>query len=215
MKTGLIISGWAHGLQAIRPIGNALSDRFEVKLLTGTEVLKAQSIPDADFIVTGSMGGLLAMQYLPSSCRKLVLISSTARFCTTENYPCGTPEKILKRMIVQLKRNPETVLNEFYKNVHHPHEFHTFEGVNEPLDDLVAGLEYLLESDVREKVPQINIPVQLFHGSQDRIIPPGASEWLQANLANSTLSVYNDGHGLAAHRFSEMLDEINLFLKDG
>ncbi|QBG48394.1 hypothetical protein EGM51_13690 [Verrucomicrobia bacterium S94] len=215
MKTVLVISGWAHGIEAIRPIGNALRDLFEVQLLTGTEVLKMRRIPNADYIVTGSMGGLLALEHLPTGCRKLVLISSTARFCTAADYSCGTHEKILKRMIVQLKRNPETVLNEFYKNVHHPHPYRACTGVTEPLDDLVAGLEYLLASDVREKVPQIGIPVKLFHGSRDRIIPPGAAEWLQANLADSTLSVYNDGHGLAAHHFPEMMHEIKPFLTDG
>ncbi|MDZ8118068.1 alpha/beta fold hydrolase [Pontiella agarivorans] len=212
MKTVIVISGWAHGLDAIRPIGNALRDQFEVELMTGTQVLKNRKIPDTDVIVTGSMGGLLAMELLPETCKKLVLISSTAKFCAAEDYPCGTHEKILKRMIVQLKRKPEAVLSEFFRNVHHPYEFHTFEGVNEPLEDLVAGLEYLQKSDVREKVPTLGIPVQLFHGSQDRIIPPGAAQWLADHLPNSDLTVYEDGHGLAAHHFQDMMTGIREFL---
>ncbi len=212
MKSVLIISGWAHGLEAVRPLGDALSDLFEVQLLSGNQVLQEQHIPEADYIVTGSMGGLLAIEHLPPSCRKLVLISSTARFCAADGYPCGTHEKILKRMIAQLKRQPEAVLREFYKNVHFPNPALK----TDPecgLDDLAAGLEYLLESDVRARVPAVHIPVQLFHGSQDRIIPLGAAERLAAGLTDSRLTVYDDGHGLAAHHFAPMMQAIRGFLQ--
>ena len=212
MKTSIvIISGWAHGIEAIRPMGDALSGQFDVQLLTGNQVLKEQQIPDADFIITGSMGGLLAMELLPESCQKLVLISSTAKFCSGEDYACGTREKILKRMILMLKRNPIPVLSEFYKNVHHPHRALKTAPECSP-NDLAAGLEYLLESDVRSSVPTLGIPIHLFHGSEDRIIPVGAAEWLNEQLPDSRLTVYEDGHGLAAHHFTPMMQEIRSFL---
>lgn len=213
MQSVLIISGWAHGIEAVRPMGDALADDFDVQLMTGSQVLKEQTIPDADFIVTGSMGGLLAMELLPKSCQKLVLISSTAKFCAGEDYPCGTPERILKRMILMLKRNPEAVLQNFYHNTHYPNIFHTFKGVVEPLESLVAGLEYLLTSDVRTTVPALGIPTLLLHGAQDRIIPVGAAEWMNENLPDSRLKVFEDGgHALPAHHFSEVMKEIRDFL---
>lgn len=210
--TVLIISGWAHGIEAIRPLGDALADRFDVQLLTGSQVLKEQKIPDADYIITGSMGGLLAMERLPASCQKLILISSTAKFCAAEDYPCGTHEKILRRMILQLKRNPEIVLTEFYTNVHHPHPAISTDPECSH-EELIAGLEYLLTSDVRKKVPNIDIPVLLLHGTQDRIIPPSAADWLHTHLPNSQLNTFsNDGHGLLAHHFDEATAEIIRFL---
>jgi pimeloyl-[acyl-carrier protein] methyl ester esterase len=218
MKTVLIISGWAHGIEAIQPMGDALSDLFDVQLMTGSQVLKEQSIPDCDYIVTGSMGGLLAIEYLPESCKKLVLISSTAKFCATEDYSCGTHEKILKRMILQLKRNPEAVLNEFFKNVHFPSRESraaiAARNVNiEELDDLVAGLEYLLNSDIRTKVPTLGIPVQIFHGLEDRIIPVEAAEWLHENVPDSQLKIYEGhGHALPAHQFGAIISAVSSFL---
>ncbi len=208
----LIISGWAHGLDAIRPMGDALAGRFHVRLLTGAQVLNEQRIPDADYIVTGSMGGLLAIEHLPAACKKLVLISSTAKFCAAEDYPCGTPEKILKRMILMFKRSPEAVLREFYKNVHAPHPaLQTDPGCSHA--ELVAGLEYLQASDVRNKIPAIEIPVLILHGAQDRIIPPAAAEWLHAHLPDSWLRIFDDdGHALPAHHFNEMMDTIAQFL---
>ena len=208
----LLISGWAHGLDAIRPMGDALAERFDVQLLSGAQVLKEWHIPETDYLVTGSMGGLLALELLPQSCKKLVLISSTAKFCASEGYPSGTHEKILKRMILQLKRNPEAVLAEFYKNVHHPHPaLKTDPGAS--LEELVEGLEYLLASDVRERVPSIDIPVLLLHGAEDRIIPPSAAERLHDHLPDSRLQVFeNGGHALPAHHFGEVMDEISRFL---
>lgn len=212
MKKLLIISGWAHGLEAIRPMGDALADSFDVQLITGAQVLKDQHIPDADLILTGSMGGLLAMELLPDACKKLVLISSTAKFCAAANYPRGTHEKILKRMILQLKRSPDTVLEQFYKNVHHPHPALKTDPEC-PLDELVAGLEYLLASDVRGNVPTIGIPVLILHGTKDRIIPPAAAEWLHANLPDSELEMISgDGHALPAHHFNDVIARIRDFL---
>jgi pimeloyl-[acyl-carrier protein] methyl ester esterase len=213
----LIISGWAHGLEAIKPMGDALADRFEVKLLTGAHVLSEQTIPRADYIVTGSMGGLLAMELLPEYCKKLVLISSTAKFCAGEDYPSGTPEKVLRRMILQLKRNPDAVLEEFFKNVHYPHrQSRQAQQLQRNEDeDLVAGLEYLRSSDVRARVPEIKIPVLLLHGENDRIIPPTASEWLHGNLSDSRLKIYkNDGHALPAHHFGEVMKAVSEFLSN-
>ena len=116
-------------------------------------------------------------------------------------------------MILQLKRNPEAVLQDFFRNVHHPNMCHTCASVTEPPETLVAGLEYLLASDAREKVPGIGIPVLLLHGTDDRIIPPSAAEWLHAHLPNSQLKIFeNDGHALPAHRFEEVMNEISHFL---
>ncbi len=214
MKPSLLfITGWAHGPDTLQPLGDALADRFDVQLLTGAQVLNDQRIPDADCIIAHSMGGLLAMERLPKRCKKLVLTSSTAKFCAGEDYPCGTPEKILRHMIRQLKRNPEAVLADFFRNTHYPNVSHTCAGVNYPLSTLEKGLEYLLASDARSVVPSIKIPVLLLHGTADRIIPPSASEWLHAHLPDSQLSIFEQaGHALPSHPFDEVMDEISCFL---
>ena len=220
MDSVLVISGWAHGIDAIKPMGDALAEGFDVHLMTGSEVLKTRQVPDADYIITGSMGGLLAMELLPESCKKLVLISSTTKFCAGAGYPCGTPEKVLRRMILQLKRDPEAVLDEFFRNVHFPFResrqaMSMRKNAQFDVNDLAAGLEYLLGSDVRNKVPGIDIPVLLLHGSKDRIIPSTAAEWLHAHLPESRLRIFeNGGHALTAHSFGEVMQAMRLFLAE-
>jgi len=214
----LLITGWAHGPEAVTPLAEALSGKFDVQVLTGAEVLMKRTIPDADCIVTGSMGGMLAMELLPESCKRLVLISSTAKFCSAENYPCGTPDRVLRRMITQLQRDPATVLDDFLRNVHYPRR-ESRQAIamrkDRPfkIDELAAGLEYLLNADLREQVGDIEIPVLLLHGTEDRIIPPTASEWLHERLSTSELKIIaNGGHALPAHHQQEVLASLNRFL---
>lgn len=217
----LLITGWAHGPETMRPMADKLASGYEVQIRTATQILNEQHIPAADYIIAHSMGGLLAMEFLPERCKKLVLISSTAKFCAGEGFDCGTPVKILRRMILQLRRNPESVVEEFFRNTNYPNTCHTCAsvthtcaGVNEPLDSLVEGLEYLRASDVREKVPSLGIPVLLLHGAADRIIPPSAAEWLHTHLPDSQLRIFENGsHTLPAYHFVGVMDEISRFLQ--
>jgi pimeloyl-[acyl-carrier protein] methyl ester esterase len=211
----LMITGWAYGTDAMQPLADALSLCFHVRILTGAQVLSDRSIPPADCIVTGSMGGLLALELLPDECRRLVLISSTAKFCCAPDYPFGPPERVLRRMIRQLQRRPKAVLEEFFKNVHHPHPCITTPASTIPfaVEVLVQGLEYLRNTDVRDRLSAIGIPVMLLHGAEDRIIPRAAAEWLHRNLPDSRLRIFeNHGHALLAHQFDEVKDEILPFL---
>ena len=121
-------------------------------------------------------------------------------------------------MIMQLKRNPEAVLDEFFKNVHFPFRESRAAIAARKTDktdpgELVKGLEYLLHSDVRDKVPDIQIPVLLLHGTEDRIIPSGAAEWLHRHLPQSDLKIIEgDGHALPAHHFETVMKSMAEFL---
>ncbi len=221
MKPSLLfITGWAHEPKTLQPMADKLVADYKVQIRTATQILNEHHIPDTDYIIAHSMGGLLAMELLPKRCKKLVLISSTAKFCAGEGYNCGTPEKILRRMILQFRRNPEAVVEEFFRNVNHPNECHTCAsvthtcaGVRESLNSLVEGLEYLQASDVRNRVPTLGIPALLLHGVDDCIIPPAAAEWLHTHLPDSQLKlVKNGGHALPTHHFAKVMDEISRFL---
>jgi pimeloyl-[acyl-carrier protein] methyl ester esterase len=216
--TLLLITGWAHGREAMQPVADVLTAQYDIDILTGAEVLTAHSIPETDYIITGSMGGLLALEQLPERCKKLVLLSSSAKFCSDEDYRCGTPEKVLRHMIIQLKRHPQAVLTEFFKNAHYPDEYNRANDYPIPsateLKSLVEGLEYLLHTDLRSSISSIRIPVLLLHGAEDRIIPSTAAEWLDSHLPDSRLRIIKDqGHALLAHHFDFVMDEISHFLQ--
>jgi pimeloyl-[acyl-carrier protein] methyl ester esterase len=197
MKPSLVmITGWAHGADSMQPLAERLAADVDVRILTGAQVLAEKKIPDAEFIAGWSMGGMLAIEFLPAACKKLVLVSSTAKFCAADGYDCGVPEKRLRRMIVQLKRDPAAVLAEFYKNVCYPLPRHTCASVTE--NGLSEGLDYLLHADLRTNVPTLGIPVLLLHGEEDRIIPPSASDWLAQHLPAAAVRLPGKGHAVDA-----------------
>ena len=215
MKRLLIISGWAHSTHAIEFIGKRFAHQCKVELLSGAEALQRTRLPEADAILTGSMGGLLAFERLPSSCKKVVLLSGTACFCKKEDYTHGTAERILDRMIDQLEKNPTALLDAFFSNVHFPQK-PSRQNKQHPATDLHAlreGLLYLRNTDLRHIIPSIQLPVLLMHGTADQIIPVDAAHWLDQHLPESQIITYEGlGHALAAHAFEQTMQAVEHFL---
>ena len=215
MKRLLIISGWAHSKHAIEPIGKRFDHQFKVELLSGADALQRPHLPEADAILTGSMGGLLAFERLPSSCEKVVLLSGTACFCKKEGYTCGTAERILDRMIAQLEQDPTSLLDAFFSNVHAPQKPSRQNRLYPPTDfnALREGLLYLRDTDLRSLIPSLQLPVLLMHGIADQIIPVDAAHWLDQHLPESQLITYESlGHALAAHAFEQTMQAAEHFL---
>lgn len=215
MKRLLIISGWAHSTHAIEPIGKRFAHQYKVELLSGAEALQRTRLPEADAILTGSMGGLLAFERLPLSCEKLILLSGTACFCKKEDYTHGTAERILDRMIDQLEKDPATLLDAFFSNVHAPQKPSRQNRPHPPTDlhALREGLRYLRDTDLRTLIPSLNLPVLLMHGTADQIIPVDAAHWLDQHLPESQLITYEGlGHALAAHAFEQTMQAAEHFL---
>ena len=215
MKRLLIISGWAHSTHAIEPIGKRFDHQFKVELLSGADALQRPHLPEADAILTGSMGGLLAFERLPSSCEKVVILSGTACFCKKEGYTCGTAERILDRMIAQLEQDPTSLLNAFFSNVHAPQKPSRQNRLHPPNDfnALREGLLYLRDTDLRSLIPSLQLPVLLMHGTADQIIPVEAAHWLDQHLPESQLITHEGlGHALAAHAFEQTMQAAEHFL---
>jgi pimeloyl-[acyl-carrier protein] methyl ester esterase len=215
MKKLLIISGWAHSTHAIEPMGKRLANQFKIELLSGAEALQQPRLPEADAILTGSMGGLIAFERLPRLCKKVVLLSGTACFCKKEGYRHGTAERILGRMINQLEKDPESLLEAFFNNVHAPQkpsrQHHPYPPIDIP--SLRDGLIYLRDTDLRTQIPSLKASVLLMHGTADHIIPLAAAHWLSQHLPTSQLITYEGlGHALAAHAFEQTMQAAERFL---
>ncbi len=194
-----LITGWAHGPSSLQPLANRLSKTFDVHILSGTDVLAGQKIPDSEFIVGWSLGGMLALERLPKTCKKLALISSTARFCSDEDYDCGTPEETAQQISTFLRRRPATVLPGIAEKIYGAHAIPDFPPADAAdLDVLNHDLDYLLNTDLRKTVSGIQIPTLLLHGTEDAMIPATASTWLHEHLPDSQLELFpGEGHAIA------------------
>ena len=49
-KKLLVISGWAHSIKSIQPMGDRLSKKFDTTLISGTDALAMERLPENDFI---------------------------------------------------------------------------------------------------------------------------------------------------------------------
>jgi len=198
MTDALFIAGWAHPARVLEPLARRLRVGESV-FLSAAEAMALERLPEARVVVGHSLGGLLALKGLPEACERLVLLAATARFCTANDYPCGVPEKTLRLMMRQLERAPQAVLERFFRNVRFPEPAPPPPPVREPIEILLAGLETLRRTDLRERLPSLRQPVLLLHGTQDRIIPHAAAKRLLDLLANARLETLPDaGHALFA-----------------
>lgn len=147
-----------------------------------------------------SLGGLLAMQAAlkyPKRFAGLILVSATPCFIAREHWPDGVEAGLLKAMAIELAADPEVVVNRFLAL-----EIH---GSAHPRDELkrlktlalrhgrpdkaalLAGLKHLADTDLSDRLRDIECPVLSIGGRRDKLVPWGALERSHRRLPNSRL----------------------------
>ena len=75
---------------------------------------------------------------------------------------------------------------------------------------LNEGLKELEETDLRNAVSSITVPVLLMHATDDLVVPVAASHWLHAHITNSLLIEFPlGGHAFFIKHASEVVDRID------
>jgi len=240
----LIISGWAHTARDLEPAAERLAAAFDVTCLSpadvaahmphaganGTspyaagliELLRNQPAPT--WLLGWSMGGLIALEAAlanPAKVAGIIFVSSTARFCSDENYPQGIPERDVRAMAAAVRRDPIATLSLFYSEVHAPAEpdpdtLATLarDATATGLDELTRGLRYLQTTDLRRAARTLQLPAFVIHGTEDRIIPWQAGQWLIENLPAAQGSIVDDaGHALIQQDPENLVDAIIRFIQ--
>jgi len=157
---------------------------------------------DSPHILVGwSLGGMLALQLafdFPGKIDKLILISSTAKFTADDSYTAGIHPSIVKNLARKINSDSVAAQKNFYKLMFSKQEDHA---CNEFLDEsaekivtknilsLKNGLQYLLDTDLRNLLSSINVQTNIIHGTDDSICPFSAAQYLANHIAESTLSV--------------------------
>ncbi len=215
----VMISGWAHTADVLRPLADLLAGDFDV-LRFSTRDLAARGATYADglqaalralsspAVVLGwSMGGLIAIETAardPGLFAGLILVASTPRFCSDEDFPQGTPEKNVRALAAALRRHPESVWPGFFREVAAPHEPDARSlraGIEAAsmigTEALCADLAYLRETDLRRTAASLQVPLLAVHGREDRIIPWQAGQWFAGQrAAREAVIVDGEGHDL-------------------
>ncbi|CAH2466206.1 MULTISPECIES: alpha/beta fold hydrolase [Bacillus] len=178
---------------------------------------------DENVILVGwSLGALAAIQaYKKIKAKGIVLIGGTAKFTNTSDYTSGWNSLHVERMKKNLTRKKEDTLNRFYENIFTKNELKentsfkeialNFKG--DSIQSLQLGLDYLIETDMRNELTDIKVPLLLLHGEQDVICPLSAAHNMTENT-NATLKVVSGaGHALCVTNFEYCANEIIQFVE--
>lgn len=137
-----------------------------------TELLK--QLPHRFILLGWSMGGLLATRLAiehPDRLSHLVNIASSPRMVSEIEWP-GVDIKVLRAFYQQLSKDPYKTLQAFIKlqldvqNI--PAQFL---GITSSKIGLQAGLDILVNWDLRASLKQVKLPVSYMFGRLDGIVP--------------------------------------------
>ena len=246
----LLITGWARPPSALAALADALHREHIVRITSPAALLAAHGGPASEEAAAGtpspyaqalrrlleesdqpailagwSMGGLIALETLagsPAGIAGLVLLSSTARLCATDGYPCGPPSESLRAMRRSILRAPLAALAEFLTAVHAPETPAPAQLQTEARESLAAGLEvllhgmaYLATADQRAALAHIRRPALVVHGALDRIIPCTAGQHLARSIPGAIERIDPAaGHALPVARPDETAKNLLDFIRD-
>lgn len=239
----ILIAGWGYPSSVMSGLGVALSHDFQVHL-TSTNELWARGVDSQTqgpylsglvsfisdigvkpIVIGWSMGGMVALETAfsrPELVDRLVLVSTTAKFCADDGYAVGTPVQQVRAMALALKRDMQATMKRFFEQAVAPF-VEPDSSMNDMVlaacsinaDELNEGLVYLQRSDFRHCIPQIGIPVLVAHGKEDKIIPCQAGQLLNQELPVSRLCLYdNVGHALPFQMPAILASDIVNFIKN-
>lgn len=155
-------------------------------------------------VIAWSLGAMVILDLLSlgmDKIRSCYLISAVASFVKSSKTPLGPPNTILLKMKRLLDRNIDLCISSFDKwivpNTNHLGVWQNKVRYNctYSLPALVAGLDYLSNFNIYDKLDNIRIPIRLFAGANDKICPLDSVESLSNHLQDASLKIcQRSGH---------------------
>lgn len=204
MKDLVLIPGWGFDARVWQPLVRLLGKDFRIHSA-------GDDLPANAVICGWSLGALTALQWAlnqPEKIARLVLIGATPRFMQAPDWPHGQPPALLEEFAAAVAANPRAALRRFATLLNQgdvdsrrlTRELAAL--LDDPLSPapspargegsvvaLVAGLQTLRDTDLRQDVDRIRQPVLLLHGAHDALMPLAAAEWLAEHLPVARLEV--------------------------
>lgn len=160
----------------------------------------AQDLPARSTVCGWSLGGQVALELAlrePQRIERLVLVSTTPAFVQREYWQWGMEATVLQQFAAELQQDVAATLQRFFA-LQLRGSSHVSAALAQLRASLLqrgqpdalslqAGLQILLETDLRPVVNKITQPVTLLHGENDVIADPAAASWMKQILQNSKL----------------------------
>jgi pimeloyl-[acyl-carrier protein] methyl ester esterase len=182
--------------------GYGASPAFEPYDLEYLARAVAAALPDKVQVCGWSLGGQVALEMallFPDQIERLILMASTPCFTAREGWPYAVPHEVLLEFATALETDYEGTLKRFLalqtrggdevKTVLKRLRDILFARGRPDVQTLRAGLNILLESDLRDRAAKIESPTLLMHGGRDMLTPVGAAHWLAERMPEVRLEV--------------------------
>ena len=127
----------------------------------------------------------------------------------------------VERLKKNVARKKEDTLKRFYENMFTKNELKEnkrFEDMikrfkGDSIQSLLLGLDYLIETDMREELKEVKVPILLIHGERDVICPLSAARSMAVNETAMLKVVSEAGHALCVTNFEYCVNEIIQFVE--
>lgn len=145
----------------------------------------AGAIQPGTVLIGWSMGGMVALQTAGLSLenvKALVLVSTSPKFISSPDFPYGLPLALLKKIEKKIKQVGVSAFHELvFGNK-------TVTGLAETsIEQAEKELAELARVDLRELLPEIEVPTLIIHGDRDEICLPEAARYMADNIPGSKL----------------------------
>ena len=232
MKNLLMLHGWGFSSAVFNSLKNKLDSDFIITTPDrrgyGIGAGQADSkIPNDDELVSlssptlllgWSLGGIRAMQIAlrqPEMVTGLVLLATTPCFVNRQGWRRGMDKSVFAAFKKQVKQEPASAMQQFVRlNAAAKPDRETRDKLAVLATDVAEyalneGLNELEETDLRDAVSRITVPVLLIHATDDRVVSMAASHWLHEHLVNSRLNeLPQGGHAFFIKHAAEVVDQI-------
>jgi len=197
----VVIGGWAVDPAVLRPIFGNQATYIDINHLMPSIVCDQGLISDwkqklkdllSPYLATGvtlagwSTGAIAAAAVAGLvNISKLVLLSATPSFCRRDSFRYGMRPQIVRNMITSIKEDKETVLKRFYYQCGFTDI--SFDHSQYSIEELTCGLQFLMQADLLSiaTLRDSSCQIHCLHGSEDRIIPSEAGNFLCQRLGGN------------------------------
>ena len=197
----VMLHGWSMHSAVWQPLVKVLSQQFTLHLVdlpghgksawqqdaleieTIVEMLASQLPQKANWL-GWSLGGLISIAMAsrhPQRVKKLILLAASPKFVQAEDWPYAVEKDVFIQFSDRLDSNQADTLHRFLllqtRGAQHSRD--TIRalsyqlGVESPpvIEALKAGLDLLIDQDLRKELAALTCPIQMLLGDRDTLIP--------------------------------------------
>lgn len=162
----------------------------------------AESLPSGINVIGWSLGGLVAQRWAldrPQQVQRLMLVGSSPCFVQRSDWTSGIDPVILQTFANDLDQDYAGTLLRFLslqarngeglRTVMKYLRAALFARGRPSAEVLKAGLNVLLETDLRGEAGNFRMPLAILHGERDMLAPAAAARWMGAQVEGSRLEL--------------------------